>query len=700
MPPSKAAGATAKKQRLTLAQLAAYDDILTDALVDHAFYWATVPKNRSSYHPSRGIREGEVAKIIQEEVIVNKDLEAAEKRLLTSVDGLKRFVGGLKMEKERTDFVQHLRRYLRIYMPDCPWEVSTTNRYTIVTHEACVIARRYIKRNETIKYLSGIQINITPEEEKEITVRKKDFSIVVSSRKKCTSLFMGPARFANHDCRANARLMTTSQSTIEIVASRPIDVGEEITVTYSDCYFGDNNCECLCRTCEKELRNGWAPADGAVNVKVSVEEDEPKETYSLRRRRRDDSIGGSSRTPSVTPDMRPRIYKTKPKTKMRDAQETSAIPTPAPEGTPRGRKRTMDAIATPPITPAKRPKFLSESSATGEDSLSTRSATPRDADAPETTIASPEKESPQPEIQTETPPSSFTTDTLDETNLDETKSEERRDYKGLVNTTVEPVSPQSMGSRASPDAIPTPIPMPPAVVAPARTVPRPPRLMTMSISSILNDPSPTDDSAELYYPFMTSRVASAPAVVSTVELVSGRQGVATTITEKPKRRKRQDAAPKQTAPPPARTRTPGDYVLTPLLLSEPDMAWIQCTICSNYFVQQNAYFTRSSCPRCERHSKLYGYVWPKTDKTGPMDKEERILDHRMIHRFLDSNDERRARGRKLLSASKDTEEADGERGRAPRRGSNKAGDEGQKEETSRVRRSGRARRMSSKLAEW
>ncbi|EGR45730.1 uncharacterized protein TRIREDRAFT_51287 [Trichoderma reesei QM6a] len=652
MPPSKAAGATAKKQRLTLAQLAAYDDILTDALVDHAFYWATVPKNRSSYHPSRGIREGEVAKIIQEEVIVNKDLEAAEKRLLTSVDGLKRFVGGLKMEKERTDFVQHLRRYLRIYMPDCPWEVSTTNRYTIVTHEACVIARRYIKRNETIKYLSGIQINITPEEEKEITVRKKDFSIVVSSRKKCTSLFMGPARFANHDCRANARLMTTSQSTIEIVASRPIDVGEEITVTYSDCYFGDNNCECLCRTCEKELRNGWAPADGAVNVKVSVEEDEPKETYSLRRRRRDDSIGGSSRTPSVTPDMRPRIYKTKPKTKMRDAQETSAIPTPAPEGTPRGRKRTMDAIATPPITPAKRPKFLSESSATssnslslpsrvasGEDSLSTRSATPRDADAPETTIASPEKESPQPEIQTETPPSSFTTDTLDETNLDETKMlpEIKVESEIVVKTKIE----------SEPEA---------------------------------------EAEAEV-------EAAVEAEAESTIE-------VATTITEKPKRRKRQDAAPKQTAPPPARTRTPGDYVLTPLLLSEPDMAWIQCTICSNYFVQQNAYFTRSSCPRCERHSKLYGYVWPKTDKTGPMDKEERILDHRMIHRFLDSNDERRARGRKLLSASKDTEEADGERGRAPRRGSNKAGDEGQKEETSRVRRSGRARRMSSKLAEW
>ncbi|PNP59822.1 hypothetical protein THARTR1_00701 [Trichoderma harzianum] len=735
MPPPKAAGATAKKQRLTLSQLAAYDDILTDALVDHAFYWTTVPKNRSSYHPSRGIREGEVAKIIQQDVVVNKDLEAAEKRLLTSVDGLKRYVNGLRLDKEKADFVQHLRRYLRIYMPDCPWEVSTTNRYTIVTHEACVIARRYIKRNETIKYLSGIQINITPEEETEITVRKKDFSIVVSSRKKCTSLFMGPARFANHDCRANAKLMTTSQSTIEIVASRPIEVGEEITVTYSDCYFGEDNCECLCRTCEKELRNGWAPEGEAVNVKISVENDERKETYSLRRRRRDDSIGGSSRTSSVTPDMRPRIYKTKPKVKKQDAQETSAIPTPAPEATPRGRKRTMDAMATPPITPAKKLKLLSESSAASsnllslpsaassvDDSSSTRSVTPSHADAPETDTASPEKESPQPEAQM---PPRFSAEPLDTL-----KNEQRHGYKDVTSITVEPVSPRSMGSRASPDMIP--------VEAPVQSIPRPRQLMTMSISSILNDPSSPDDSAEAYYPFVANvQVAGQPVVESKFELIPEPEDerpeqeqpeikieaeihvktqldveieaeaeaestieAATTSAGKPKRRKRQAPIPKQSTPPPARVRKPGDYVLTPLLLSEPDMAWIQCTNCSDYFVQQNAYFTRSSCPRCERHSKLYGYAWPKTDKTGPLDKEERILDHRMIHRFLNSNDERRARGRKLLSESRDdTQEADDDRGRATKRGPNRAGNTSQRDEDSGVRRSGRARRVSSRLTE-
>jgi len=99
---------------------------------------------------------------------------------------------------------------------------------------------------------------------------------------------------------------------------------------------------------------------------------------------------------------------------------------------------------------------------------------------------------------------------------------------------------------------------------------------------------------------------------------------------------------------PTTYRQPGDYELTPRLLAEPDMAWVRCLICSTAFVQQNAYCTRSSCPRCERHSKLYGYVWPKTQREGPRDKEERILDHRTVHRFLALDDELMVRGRAAL----------------------------------------------------
>ncbi|KAG7106577.1 Histone-lysine N-methyltransferase set9 like protein [Verticillium longisporum] len=242
MPPSKAL--SARKQALTLTQLATYDDILTDAIVDHVFYWTTIPKNRSSYHPSRGVREDEIAKIIQTDLVLNKDIDAAERNLLTT-DGLRKFCNSLKTDKEKADFRGHLRRYLNLYLPDCPFEVNSTNRYTIVSHEAAITARRFIARNETVKYLSGVQVMITPEEEREMTARKKDFSIIISSRNKCASLFMGPARFANHDCKANAKLVTTGQAGIEIIATTNIDVGDEITVTYADSYFGEDNCESI-----------------------------------------------------------------------------------------------------------------------------------------------------------------------------------------------------------------------------------------------------------------------------------------------------------------------------------------------------------------------------------------------------------------------------------------------------------------------
>lgn len=121
-------------------------------------------------------------------------------------------------------------------------------------------------------------------------------------------------------------------------------------------------------------------------------------------------------------------------------------------------------------------------------------------------------------------------------------------------------------------------------------------------------------------------------------------GLAPLLTPKRKRKSRVERpkTDKDHAPP---VREPGDYVLTRALLAEPQMAWIACKICEEFFVQKDAYFTRSSCPRCERHSKLYGYRWPKTDKEGRNDTEERVLDHRTVHRFIEPSEERAIRKR-------------------------------------------------------
>ena len=98
-------------------------------------------------------------------------------------------------------------------------------------------------------------------------------------------------------------------------------------------------------------------------------------------------------------------------------------------------------------------------------------------------------------------------------------------------------------------------------------------------------------------------------------------------------------------------RVPGDYVLTPALLGEPQSAWINCRHCEEPFVQKDAYYTRASCPRCERHSKLYGYMWPKTDRDGIFDTEKRILDHRTVHRFIRSAEEKIVRRRDRSSTA-------------------------------------------------
>lgn len=96
-------------------------------------------------------------------------------------------------------------------------------------------------------------------------------------------------------------------------------------------------------------------------------------------------------------------------------------------------------------------------------------------------------------------------------------------------------------------------------------------------------------------------------------------------------------------------RRPGDYTLTSRLLSSAYSRWVSCRNCDEAFVQEDAYLTRANCPRCERHSKLYGYAWPKTDREGKKDTEERVLDHRLINRFLGPEEERRERkGRRTL----------------------------------------------------
>ncbi|KAI1344229.1 hypothetical protein F5Y15DRAFT_106409 [Xylariaceae sp. FL0016] len=645
MPPTPS---SARKQPITLAQLSSYDDILTDALVDHAYYWTTIPKNRPSYHASRGITEQEITKIVQTHLIVDPEFEVAESKLLATA-GLRKFHDSLKSQKEKDDFRAHLRRYMRLYLPDCPFEVSSTNRYTIFSHEAAITARKFIKKGQSIKYLSGIQVLITEKEDKELAKRKKDFSIVVSSRNKCAALFMGPARFANHDCGANARLMITGQAGIEIVATQNIDVGDEITVSYAENYFGRDNCECLCKTCEDHCVNGWAHSEGTPILKKSIENATTPEGYSLRRRRRDDSCASTSRTPSLAPEIRPRIRKTRSKTLNVDSDQAADTQALSPEPSSllqQKRKREYESLHTPPVTPAKKLKTLQyevepvpvpESLIKSESDDSSASAqSPSESGSAETAVTdatTPEQELGEPILHSPA--------------LTPLKSEgpelkhEESDASGLSDLAS---TPSLNGTRAATDA-PVPTIEPPIVSNEFASV--------VCASGGARETTPTGLIA------LPLAIASIPGDAAVSHPASLPETSPTDSTAHiPRRRGRPRKGEERARPsaddgddmPAAKPRAPGDYTLTPVLLSEPNTAWIHCMNCNIAFVQQNAYYTRSSCPRCERHSKLYGYMWPKTEPEGPNDQEERILDHRIVHRFLDADDEAKIRGRRPPSS--------------------------------------------------
>lgn len=518
---------------------------------------------------------------------------------------------------------------------------------------------------------------ITPEEEADLADRKKDFSIVVSSRNRMTSLFMGPARFANHDCGANAKLVITGQSGIDIVAVRSIDVGEEITVTYGDNYFGEDNCECLCQTCEDNLANGWKQPEGFTPVKKSIEGGlETAQGYNTRGRGRGGRGESCTRTPSIPPDLRPKILKTKTSRLLCEGERASTTESgsQAP-GSALKRKRDMKTLATPPVTPAKKQRttqyeiapaplrnergFSSEDES-GRASISDSSggeAVLTDATTPEDTTDSADDQSKP------TPITQAIEVLKEEQDLDEPSGAGLQDVAPFPGPSELPILP-----------------------GPLFETPRAAdRVHGMTIRDILNTPSeaattPHGRSQNDQFTTSTFQVAdcieATPARVQSSDTLSiNAVHPASSPPDSARRGRGHSKNPKanvvlvkevisvasvvqtdsndQPVPLPSVSthRAPGDYELTPRLLSEPDMAWVRCMICSTAFVQQNAYYTRASCPRCERHSKLYGFVWPKTQRQGPRDKEERILDHRTIHRFLALDDELMVRGRSAMKKS-------------------------------------------------
>lgn len=536
--------------------------------------------------------------ILLHDVIVAKDVAKAERSLL-SLPGLKKYAERLKSDKEKEWFRRHLRKYIAIYSTDCPFEVTTTNRYTITTHEAALSARKFIKSGDVIKHLSGTLVAITPEEEQDLDLTRRDFSIVMSSRKKTPSLFLGPARFSNHDCNPNARLVTKGSESMEIVAIRDICPNDEITVSYGDNYFGVDNCECLCHTCEISLRNGWSPSGVPQNTSRATTP--ASVTQGDRETDTSPSIEETCLPVSVSETLSDR-----PAKRLKLKAELSDRPLDmSPASSP-------DPIAEPLLTTSGRLSGSFMISSFGNCS------------------------------------SSCTTDKPDL---------HRFDTSGMDRTSASSLSDQITCSAIADDETSASTRSTSATsisdfnIEIKQESPAEEEVRSLNEEQQRNgsfSQSPRDEGT-----FQDNDESELSDLSASWEINDKEMTVEKSEPVKRKTRKRKSYLIPSVEHQGPKIRIPGDYTKTPKLLAQRYDRWVDCQTCSAWFVQGDSYLTRKECPRCERHSKLYGYRWPKTDKEGRNDKEKRVMDHRTIHRFLTTEDEARVlrRGRGVSHAT-------------------------------------------------
>ncbi|KAJ1955121.1 histone lysine methyltransferase Set9, partial [Dispira parvispora] len=293
--------------------LSSYDDFLSDILVDAANLWFTTRKvnphyRRASLKPDQAVTL--LRKMLDGTTRPDVDM-ALENLLKWSV--VTRFLG-MKTEEQRQAFMAHARRYLKMYLPQAGFEIGQTMQYALtkpcdlqgdtltgdsprspsvctpvstpepspfdaltserLNHlsriessrlridtqetvrqeppgDACVIATKPWSAGDIITCCSGAIAWLDDEDTRRFEELNSDFSVMWWARRQSMGLFLGPARFVNHDCHPNCRFIPMPGQTVSFRVVRDIAVGEEITTSYGDDYFGFQNIDCLCVSCQK-----------------------------------------------------------------------------------------------------------------------------------------------------------------------------------------------------------------------------------------------------------------------------------------------------------------------------------------------------------------------------------------------------------------------------------------------------------------
>ncbi|XP_065835718.1 histone-lysine N-methyltransferase KMT5B-A-like [Oscarella lobularis] len=257
----------------TARDLAEFDDIAVNLVVDPTMGFSTHKMN-AKFRPVRNDVE-ELRRIVDDYQKTHR-IDDALARLFDGKWASKFFVG--KTENQIGAFREHVARYLRMFNPRAGFRIVPSRRYSQENHlGAKIIATRHWTKGDKMTMLAGVIATMTEEEER--TLLKpgiNDFSVMFSTRKHCSQLWLGPAAYINHDCFPTCSFIATDRDTACVKVLRNMEPGDEVTCYYGSDFFGVKNEDCECVTCEKRKTGAFK------KKKTGGNSGERKPHYSLR----------------------------------------------------------------------------------------------------------------------------------------------------------------------------------------------------------------------------------------------------------------------------------------------------------------------------------------------------------------------------------------------------------------------------------
>ena len=183
-------------------------------------------------------------------------------------------------DQDKENLKTHLVRYLEAFQTEnAEFKIEKTYRYAREGYQgAKIVAGKEVKKGAKISSLRGTTAPISLEQEKALGDRGVDTSCVSWSQvSKSLLIISGPTCFINHDCDPNCKWFVLPKGERCFEATRRIKEGEEMTIDYGPCYFGRDNKDCQCLTCEDQ-KKGWfrKRKSGERNDRDLYTEDEEK----------------------------------------------------------------------------------------------------------------------------------------------------------------------------------------------------------------------------------------------------------------------------------------------------------------------------------------------------------------------------------------------------------------------------------------